>query len=220
MRKKRSLWAISMVLLLIIAAPNATLANDEPNPPPFSIISQDTTVVFHFNPQNDLSLPITGLHHNTYPYESIFLVERPGFWHGYEENFFFSVAMRHFAFVPPYRNENAIEFYAHGALISSYTIYDLVENRVNLANLQNPMDWLVSTEYSPVQNTITITTFEGLSLTFDISSGRILHALENPPATLILIFVAAGIMLAIFAMNQILRRRNNSNSGRQSYYDR
>jgi len=193
---KTIICACVIILTTLFGAATA-LADNATAAEPFSVVSQDGTVVFHFNPHHSPDLPTTGLYQNFYPHESVYLIQHPRGWQVFEDGFFFTASMREFAVVPRYPIEYGIEFFAYGERVSGYTVYDLVENHEFLFNIDGFYVWWDSLDFDSGESQLTITTTDGLRYIFDIAGGYAVYMSASGSLGFFVLFGAA--ILLVFA---------------------
>jgi len=195
--KPQRTFSTILVLCFILPATSPTaIADDFAPPPPFYILSEDGSRVFHFTPDYDrrdmhwwppgmadwTDLPPTGIYDNTDPLTPIHLIENPS-WVIWEYNFFFSRNMQYFVWFPAANGmvsgvtgETALVFYADGAVQKIYMVSDLVENTDTLTRTSMSVQWLqpLSREFDSEHNRLSLTTVDGIRYQFDTTTGEII----------------------------------------------
>ena len=153
----KKLTAIFLALLLLTAAFIAR-ADDWPPPSPFSIISEDETRIFFFNPgewsdwlvvDTPEDFPSTGLYYNTNPPTLIYLVENPTSITPWRRDFIFSADMYYLVTIPQMNlsrdgvaQSTALVFYRNGAIIREYTIGELIKLPFAVAQTTTTAQWV------------------------------------------------------------------------------
>jgi len=150
-------------------------ADDFPPPLPEIIESEDGSRVFVFNPLEDRNYPDMGVYYNAEPLELIYLINLD--FATSDNCFRFSSDMQYFAFIPEVSQHTALKFYANGDLVKQYGISQLVEDMsavgfsVSMAFWENRRERI----FDSIDNTLTITTVDGLRYVFDITTGELLE---------------------------------------------
>ena len=191
----KKLTAISIFALLLLTATFTTHADEIPYYFPFSILSEDETRIFFYNPgersywyglYDPDDFPATGLYYNTDPPTPIYLVEnryshlRLPPWHG---EYIFSSDMYYFVTIPQMNlnmhsvgQATALVFYKHGAIVREYTIGELVRIPFLIRRSVSMAQWIDrdSITFDPATNSLTLTTSERITYIFDITTGEII----------------------------------------------
>jgi hypothetical protein len=182
---KRFFTLVLAGMLLLTSAVTASADSWIPAEP-FEVVSADGSRVFRFDPGKNLwgeaSLATAGVYSNTEPPTLIYAVEGLRAW-AYMSDFYFSEDLTHFAFVPSPTVDTAVEFYANGSLTRRYEIHDLVRRESMIKRSESSLWWLEESDPNvtsgPEANTLTLWTIDGLTYTFDLSTGDILQTEEE-----------------------------------------
>ena len=221
MKKKIVLSAI--ILLLVISCFTVS-ADDFAEPCPSFLLIENETKIFIMTPPNyeQDGYPPTGLYYNTNPPVLIYLVSAPHWANSISyfdsHDVFLSDDGLCFAHLPiPFYVEDrskqlpdgiAIEFYNKGTLIKQYKALELIKNTSNLRYSTTMVLWedtgytpennyRSKRIYDPDNNTLSVTTIDGIAYTFDITDGSIISAerMSNTGNSFILVIVIALIVL-------------------------
>ena len=189
-------------------------------PQPSQIDLENGSKVFYMTPlryDGDEYLP-SGLYYNTSPPEPIYLISS---YHTADDisyfdryNVFLSndgIYFVHFP-IPFYREietsapiETVLEFYENGNLIKQYNASQLVENKKKIGYTVSMVmwekDWGSQHRFDAENNTLSVTTIDDITYTFDITTGDIIAKEESHIYTRILIISAAAICVLILGIS-------------------
>jgi len=197
--------ATLVVLFLIMLLSTNALADSFAEPKPSKIELENGSKVFYMTPPKYVGdiYPQSGLYYNTEPPEPIYLISsnHSGISYFNEFNVFISNNGMSFAHIPiswhndnaPWNNKEswqtgqednneyltaALEFYEKGNLINQYTVSDLVTDNSKLEFSVTMVMWEKgnSRSFDPESNTLSIKTVDGITYTFDITTGAILES--------------------------------------------
>ena len=205
MRKPIAIGTATFIILLFFHAFSSTaLADTFAEPEPTKIELENGSKVFFMTPLEYVSdeYPPTGLYYNTDPPDLIYLVtsDHAGISYFHKFNVLISDNGMHFVHLPiPWHNDNvpwnnagswstgqednneytttALEFYSSGNLIKKYTVSDLVVDNSALEFSVTMVMWEKGNRsFDSESNELTIKTVDGISYTFDITTGAILES--------------------------------------------
>ncbi|MCL2368359.1 MAG: hypothetical protein FWC72_05130 [Oscillospiraceae bacterium] len=229
---QRALGAILVLYFVLLANTPVARADDFAPPPPFYILSEDGSRVFHFTPDDEwrdtnwwppgmddwTDLPPTGIYYNTDPLTPIYQIELPC-WVIWEHGFFFSRDMQYFVWFPAANGmvagvtgEVALVFYANGTVQRIYMVSDLVEDADTLIRTAMSVLWLdwPSREFDAEQNRLSFTTVDGVRYEFDITTGEIVTHSNQTSWFSFAAILAAGILGLSGGTLVLLAKRKHS----------
>lgn len=214
MKKKMvvSLFFCGITFLLGFSAYADTMAL----PTPYTVILDNGDKIFYMTPrgEEDEKHLKSGLYYNTEPPVNIYYINdnerfniNYSWGYFYNGNIFFSRDGSHFAYIGSAHTTGwrdlkgtAIAFYENGDLIKSYTVRELVRERSKVTFSVSSAWWeeWKEREHNQQDNTLTVTTKDGRVITFDITTGEIIHAAGGVSRILLTAIVISLIVLAAF----------------------
>ena len=202
---KKGLICIIVFAALLFVSTFTVSADDWPPPTSFVVTSKDRSKAFHFDLDDEnLSNTVTAaVYYTTDPPELVYTVEGIRSW-AYLSDFYFSDDLQYFVFIPPTTNSIALEFYGNGKLTKSYTINDLVWNMLAVEHTTSTAHWREweyntgkTTQLDSEHNTLTLTTIDNLTYTFDITTGAVLQRINEKPFMEIMQYFALAILIVM-----------------------
>ena len=228
--KKTITAVLGLALLFALALPVAACWMA---PEPFTVYSEDGQRVFRFAPNepSDLYEPSTAtISLHDADGEELWRVDN---FHSlaFESSFLLSDDLASFAFFFPNTAHYALEFYANGVRMATYTVDDLVGSREEgmLLSIGYPWENWEGRSFDSAANELTVVTRDGVSHVFDLATGQspwlssyvpIADTIAPDAAGATVGFVwtwaviAAGVAVLIVAMAalvMLLRRRKTKN---------
>ena len=191
---------IPVILICILTFFTLSAAADEfMLTEPFEITSADGNRVFRFNPESENDYAEAAVYTNTEPAELIYSLENFGSF-AYENNFYFSEDMMHFAFIPTADQQIAIEFYSNGKLSKKYKINNLVRNMLKVEYSVSMAFW----EKEGVQpihsgDILTVKTVDDMTYDFDIAAGGKIVKTSGFSIPLSISIIGIGVLSVIIA---------------------
>jgi len=216
MKKTLLIMLISFILLSITASASFDASI------PSNIELENGKKIFYMTPPEyeKEGYPQTGLYYNTDPPENIYLT-RPY----YNRILYFEVHNikisndgMYFAHFPIVRHgrveESALEFYAEGKLIKEYKVLDLVKDESKLDHTSAGTFWRqrfnegqpTTRVFDADKNTLTLTTIDEITYTFDITTGKIISTERKSNLTLIITTISA-VVICISTSAFLIRRK-------------
>ena len=184
---------------------------------PVRIESEDGNKILVYNHRLDQAIP-NGVYYNTEPKELIFRIE---YITGNIASsvssgcFVISDDFRHFAVIPFASRDTALAFYDNGIMLKRYMIQDLVINMRSVERTVSTAQWenWEMRSFDNINNTLSLTTFEGRTYVFDITTGAIIEGkiIEGNRfirfQNLISLIVGIGIITCVAVLFVLRKRR-------------
>ena len=227
---RKLLLAMVFIAALLVSGSIAASADTWMPPEPFEIWSEDGSHVFRFDPGTqgwwgryfgephrswfDARTAQAAMYHNG---ELLYSVENLRGW-AYEMDFFFSQDFQHFILLPQADFNIALEVYAHGQLVRTFYIENLVRNMRRVSRSTSKTIWIGETScdvysrrravnFLPEYDQLVITTVDGVTHTFDITTAEVT---SKPFFTLPIVFsivFGAGAIAAIILLARSKHRK-------------
>jgi len=174
---KRSVLALLLIAAMMFAGATA-FADSFPPPVPRRIESECGTRVFIFNPLGDANYPAMGVYYNTVPLQLIYEIDLGPMV--FEQDFVFSRTFDFFVFIPTVSQDVALQFFADGALIASYSISDLVMDMDTVLYTVSTAQWhdRVRGRHFDSFSRFTVVTSDNIIYTFNLQTGGILYSAQ------------------------------------------
>ena len=166
------IFLITLLTLTALLGGTTAFADSFVEPEPAIVESKDGTHLFSFNPNANSDFPEMGVYRNTKPLELVYAI--PFGSMTFLNDYYFSADMKYFVHFPTITQDTVILFYSDGELIESYRIPNLVRDKsvvqysVSMAMWYDFSSRMLDTE----KNTFTVTTNDGLTYIFDITTGK------------------------------------------------
>ena len=210
---KKCIMAVALILMLFLTG-TLTAAADLWEPPEFfKVYSEDESMFFQFVPRDikriDSTRTMVSVYYNTEPPQLIHSWEFRDL--AYENDFFFSKDLQHFAFIPQADFDIAVEFYSNGELVKTYSIRDLVRNYRRVFYTFSSAWWLKEGQDRPISqdgDMLTITTIDGLTYVFDINTGDIIERPQIFRPIILATVIGAGVIGGAVFLH--IKRKSNS----------
>jgi hypothetical protein len=222
MKKTLLIMLISFILLSITASADSFFPIEP------SEIMLDNNIIFYMTPPHLVNdeHPPTGLYYNTDPLENIYLVSsdkpnNPNFFHIYFADFnvrisddgmyfvHFPITWRKDGVPSEHQSEVALEFYAEGKLIKRYKVSNLVKDKDKLkfsVSMITWNDWVALPHLNADNNTLTLTTIDEITYTFDITTGDIIKIKQGSKYAFIITIISA-VVICISTSAFLIRRK-------------
>jgi len=174
-RFRRVLFVMVVVFAMLFGGVTA-LADSFIAPEPAVVESEDGAYVFSFNPDNDGDFPEMGVYLDfAGRLELVYLI--PFGYMTFLSDFYFSSDMRYMVHFPTITQDTVLFFYDNGELMESYRIPNLVGDKSVVSYSVSMASWydFNSRMLDSDNNTFAVTTNDGLSYVFDITTGKVIE---------------------------------------------
>ena len=221
MKMKRKFVIVLLIFLPVLLSIIPVSADDWPSSEPFEIHFENYNRVFLFYPRtfthSETGYLKSGLYYNTDPPENIYLLN-PEYAAQlfYKLNLVFSECGIYFAYFPSptiwltdshgnFIDGVAVRFYANGILSKQHSISQLVEDETQLQRSDSSLWWESrgSRRFDSGNNTLSVTTIDGITHIFDITTGNIIKDIttenteRNDRGSLFIVLVTGAVISCI-----------------------